>query len=419
MVDIRSGAFLGGFARGRERAREGRSVRETRAGQLEQGRERLGLAREGLGLEREKFEVENFRLNQQRADEQFEAASKRADVFSLMIPQVIQRGGDPSAITKARDQNIELAAKFGLLAGRDAQTRQILINRAQALESAPQEQKTRLASPGQRLQITTGPKRGEFVGEAVPSKPPADPEFIKTQQRFSAVENLIKNTTDSDALASLQQQKTDLRGRLDKLQAGTSSTFDIRTRTKKEAEELRAADIATRQSQATIQDIIERVEGNPELISAAGAISRGAETLASQIDGLAKLSGIDIDASRNVSDYTDILNSFEGEAIKSAEIQSAVVNLAFSAAASSGQTGRAVSDRDVERFMREIGASTGSPETFVAVLKSFGERLQRNFDIRREVIAGPAEAKQKADESLPDTPSSEKSDDQLKKRLGL
>ncbi|MGI9297774.1 MAG: hypothetical protein ACR2QC_07740 [Gammaproteobacteria bacterium] len=65
---------------------------------------------------------------------------------------------------------------------------------------------------------------------------------------------------------------------------------------------------------------------------------------------------------------------FEGAAINAAIVESNVVSLAFAAAAAAAQTGRGVSDKDIDRFMTQIGVSA-DPDVFEEVLIDNQERM--------------------------------------------
>lgn len=146
--------------------------------------------------------------------------------------------------------------------------------------------------------------------------------------------------------------------------------------------------IAARQAIESANDIQRLVAGRPDLLGVAGRIARLTDDVAAQAVGLANLTGLNVTASRDPSAYAEAFREMGGTAAESAQVQSAIVNMAFAAAAASGQSGRSVSDKDVERFVKEIGASTSSPNTFISVLESFKERVDRNYQIAAEETLG-------------------------------
>lgn len=161
----------------------------------------------------------------------------------------------------------------------------------------------------------------------------------------------------------------------------------------KEIEALDNAEIAARNVIDTALVLRRDInEGGPAILSTPGAFAGGVQTIRAAVNGFAQLTGIKLDvfedgtptATMNVRG-NDILDRIEGAANLNAVTKSAIVNLAFSAAAASGQEGRGVSDRDFDRFVKEIGAGASRPETFTAVLDRFVERIGNNFTNRFNV----------------------------------
>lgn len=162
----------------------------------------------------------------------------------------------------------------------------------------------------------------------------------------------------------------------------------------KQLADLQEREIALETARATANDLKRLITENPASIGAAGSFSRGATSMIAQAQNFANLMGFDISASLNPEEYNDAfkrakdknISPVEKAALDSAVVRSNVTSLAYAAAAASGQTGRDVSNRDVERFIEEIGASTGNPEAFSLVLDDFVGRLERNLRIREQVL---------------------------------
>lgn len=70
-----------------------------------------------------------------------------------------------------------------------------------------------------------------------------------------------------------------------------------------------------------------------------------------------------------------------------ARINSVMVPLAFAMAAAKGQTGRFLSDRDVEFQLRELGQSN-NPQQFIAAITDMAQRLNQQYDTRMRVLTG-------------------------------
>jgi len=138
----------------------------------------------------------------------------------------------------------------------------------------------------------------------------------------------------------------------------------------------------------TAQSLVDIRANNRSAGGTAGNIIETVNEFAQAAISIAEVAGVDVDKSSRLLDpalYQDEFSKFRSTAIGSAEAQSAVVSLAFSAAAASSQTGRDVSDRDVARFIREIGGSIDDPKAFEKVIKSFVKRIGTSIKIRDKV----------------------------------
>lgn len=153
----------------------------------------------------------------------------------------------------------------------------------------------------------------------------------------------------------------------------------------KEFTALRESEIGARNVVGTANELISLVQGNPEILSSPGALARFGDSLASQAEGLGRLLGIDIQASRDPKDYQDVLQRLRIKGLESAQAQSLIVDLAYATAISNDRRGR-VSDQDLKAAIRQIGASTGSPDTFIAVLESIKKQAVAKFQNRFRVV---------------------------------
>lgn len=167
--------------------------------------------------------------------------------------------------------------------------------------------------------------------------------------------------------------------------------------TKPEARELRAMESGTRDFVSLAQRTKELIAGRPEVLGAAGDVARGVNALTATFEGFARLVGsefevggekVDAENLRSVvaSRADEILGAqfFERLGIAAtdrARVRSAVVGLAFAAAAAQGQTGRSVSDRDIERFIRRVGESP-DPQVFNRVLDDLIEEMVNSLETR-------------------------------------
>ncbi len=117
-------------------------------------------------------------------------------------------------------------------------------------------------------------------------------------------------------------------------------------------------------------------------IGAHGDVSRAIGSLVSQATQFARSMGVKIKAKRSISTHKKLLDRLIGPAPEAAIIKSNVLNLAYALAAVSGQRGKDVSDNDVVRFIKILGANTGDPDQFRAVLKQVFGILDQNHRIK-------------------------------------
>lgn len=157
---------------------------------------------------------------------------------------------------------------------------------------------------------------------------------------------------------------------------------------------LQEREIAFEQVKQTANALKTLIKENPASLGSSGALSRTATSMAAQAENLARLAGVEVNASLDPADYEmafeqvreSLPSRVAQTAIDSAIVRSNITSLAYAAAAASGQEGRDVSNRDVERFILEIGGATGSPETFIGVLDDFVARQERNLKIRQRAL---------------------------------
>lgn len=68
-------------------------------------------------------------------------------------------------------------------------------------------------------------------------------------------------------------------------------------------------------------------------------------------------------------------------------VNSLLINMAFMMAATKGQSGRSLSDRDVELQLQELGR-TANPEQFLTTIRSVEKRLYDQYNVRMKAQAG-------------------------------
>ena len=118
--------------------------------------------------------------------------------------------------------------------------------------------------------------------------------------------------------------------------------------------------------------------GGEGSVEVAGQIAQGITGLVSGLTGIAQNFGVDISKFESGASADDRIQKAESILGKSsgtsAQIRSALVDLAYAAAAAQGQTGKAVSDKDYENNLKQLGAGSGGLKNFRSTMISFLER---------------------------------------------
>lgn len=127
------------------------------------------------------------------------------------------------------------------------------------------------------------------------------------------------------------------------------------------------------------------IRRRPEAIGTSGSLAAAVNAIRGQALNFARAANIKVTAPLEPEAYR---NTFQDIGISNRIIQSRVTSLAFAAAAAEGQTGRAISDKDVERFIRIIGADSQDPTAFLGVLEDFKDRLDRSYANRVQGVTG-------------------------------
>lgn len=119
------------------------------------------------------------------------------------------------------------------------------------------------------------------------------------------------------------------------------------------------------------QDVLDR----PEKVGTVGDAIRSFGSLSSQVEGLARVFGLESPFEKDVEEY-----DFGALADETAEVKRTILDLVFLDLAAKGQTGRAVSDRDLEIFKRDTGIESGDVTQVVAGLRRGVENNRAQLD---------------------------------------
>lgn len=155
-----------------------------------------------------------------------------------------------------------------------------------------------------------------------------------------------------------------------------------------EASGLRDAEVAARNMINTTGDALKMLQETPDINTFAGRAASVVNNLQQEGKAVARSLGVEFD--EDMLDPSKHKSTFDDLGIQNQRMRSMITSLAFQSAAASGQSGRSVSDRDVRRFIEEIGASAADPRAFAQTLNDVASRTARNFKTNYEVRTNEA-----------------------------
>lgn len=154
--------------------------------------------------------------------------------------------------------------------------------------------------------------------------------------------------------------------------------------TKKDFEKLREVEIATTNAITNAYRLQDLIREDPDALTATGRMVSIARAMANEAEAVARTFGVEIPEGLN--DAARYASTFETLGVDNARARGMITNLAYTAAAANGQTGRGVSDRDVKRFIERIGGGYMDPQARDAVLDDFIEEIAEAYKVRHSVI---------------------------------
>lgn len=153
-----------------------------------------------------------------------------------------------------------------------------------------------------------------------------------------------------------------------------------------EKSELTNREVATRSLTATVGDMLQMLQENPDINTFVSSAAGFANNVAAEAMALGRALGMEDEVSRLTNPET-FSSTFNELGIRNRQMQSLVQNLAYTVARSNDPGGR-LSDTDVQRAVREIGASASDPAAFSRVLMDVARRANRNFEIEYKTRTG-------------------------------
>lgn len=156
-----------------------------------------------------------------------------------------------------------------------------------------------------------------------------------------------------------------------------------------EFKELRDQEVAAKTFIASAGDAIDLLESAPDVNTFVASAARVVNNIQQEAKAAGRALGMDIDSS--LLDPESYSQEFDRLGIQNQQVKGLITSLAFQAAAASGQSGREVSNRDVTRFIEEVGGSAADPRAFAQSIRDVAARTDRAFRINHETRIGPFE----------------------------
>jgi hypothetical protein len=153
--------------------------------------------------------------------------------------------------------------------------------------------------------------------------------------------------------------------------------------TKSEMAQLRDRQTSTKSFVDTVGDALTLLNDNPDINTFVARAAGITNSLLQEGKAIARQFNIDFDESLVKPETFD--ESFTTLGIQNSRMRSLITSLAFRAAAAAGQTGQTLSNRDIERFIGEIGAGASDPQTFATTLLDMANRSVRDFESAYEI----------------------------------
>ena len=151
--------------------------------------------------------------------------------------------------------------------------------------------------------------------------------------------------------------------------------------------DLLARDVNTRKAISSIGNAINYLQENPSANTITASVAAFTNEVKAEINGALSVLGkgkIDDPSVLNLETYN---STFEELGIKSNVLKSKFLDLAYVVAAARGQKGKALSDKDIDRFIRIIGSGSADYKSVIATLTDLQKRLADEYAIEHNVFA--------------------------------
>ena len=239
--------------------------------------------------------------------------------------------------------------------------------------------------PGQADKIPSAPSRGLFFNEQWRTK--SNPggvreayfEFDETKGEDG---QWVWTYDDIDGTRKILPMEGSMRISI------TSPMGDVKSAAVTVRNELATSEINTRNAINAINSSLQFFSENPDANTIVSSIAAFTNEVKAEFRAAFRALGKGTIEDPGVLDIATYDSDWERLGIDNKVMQSKFLDLAYVIAAARGQTGRALSDKDISRFIEIIGSDSANFPTVAAVLTDVKKRLAEEYAIKHNVMAG-------------------------------
>jgi len=310
-----------------------------------------------------------------------------------MLKQIAQQDPSVDPSDTQRITQLALAARNGeeeaLDLLKDELRSTVQTGQALGFLEAPQEEILSASEVSPEGQVfVRGPAGTITAREVAGFKKEAKDPKIEYMQRVGPNGEIQTIMADSSGKFSDLEGNPIKLGANERLIEGTTLTggIDDLGLSNAEAKGMRDNEVAARSFVATTGDALALLNEEPNINTFAARSASVVNNLQQEAKAIANTLGMEFD--EEMLDPSNYSSTFDSLGIQNQRMRSLVTSLAFQAAAASGQTGRGVSNADINRFISEVGASASDPRAFAQTLMDVANRTERRFKIDYETRTG-------------------------------
>ena len=236
--------------------------------------------------------------------------------------------------------------------------------------------------PGQEDKIPDAPSRGLFFNETWRS--PSNPGGVRESYfEFDDAKDIWRWTYDApDGTRKVLPMEGSVRISI------TSPMGDLKSAVITIRNQLATSEINTRQAINAIDNAVAYFADNPDANTITSAVAAFTNEVRAEFRAAFRALGKGEIENQGVLDIATYSSQWSDMGIDDAVLQSKFLDLAYIIAAARGQTGRALSDKDISRFIAILGTDSANFPTVAATLNNIKQTLAEEYAIQHNVMAG-------------------------------